>query len=174
MSTGDVYTGTFCDGIFVKGAHTRKDGSCVYDGEYNPETQKYEGKGTLYGERWYTIGSFKDGMMNGQCKKYCKSTDRLIFDGFIEDDLYKFGTFYHPDGRYFKGIFMTANRAMGTLFSEDGLKLYTGNFYNLDYHGYGTLYDSDGNETYSGHFLNGERSLRSRKTLRTRRRPLFR
>lgn len=171
-----LYTGSFTSGQYNgQGTLYNDDGSKLYVGSF--KYGQYDGQGTLYNDdgsvkyagKWTNgeqqeqpvidnsqeapandissdntysnygvkfIGVIKDGVPNGAGKTYDEGNGTLMAEG----------EFYGED------IQLTGQ---GTLYNDDGSKLYVGSFLDGQYNGQGTLYNDDGSVKYSGIFTTG-------------------
>lgn len=139
-------------------------------------------RGDLEFEDGYYIGETKDGLMHGHGTRYWDENDKkwtgewadgkacghvvvsfgdfVAYDGQMENGLPN-GLGVYTDinsGQRYEGNFVDFKReGEGTLYTEDGNKIYEGEWKNNKYHGYG-MYFLRGQCRYDGLWENGKRN----------------
>ena len=102
-----------------------------YEGEYF--NGKREGLGKYFDQesKYYFIGEFANGYLNGKAIIYNSSDDKILYEGdFINGKFEGRGKLFYDNGNY-----------------------YIGQFKNHLQHGKGVEYDSNGNIQYKGGFI---------------------
>ena len=106
-----------------------------YEGEHF--NGKREGLGKYFDQesKYYFIGEFANGYLNGKAIIYNSSDDKILYEGdFINGKFEGRGKLFYDNGNY-----------------------YIGQFRNHLQHGKGVEYDSNGNIQYKGGFIDGRR-----------------
>lgn len=156
---------------------TGEDQHEVYEGSWNPETNKFNGYGILTKNNGSKFSGFwLEGVMQGPGRHINKEGD--YFEGNFENGLYSgYGSFYHKNGNYYQGEWYNSKmQGNGKEFFNDGCKFegeyvngfkqgngryewldgsyYSGEFYNNQQHGQGEYHWEDG-RNYNGTWDNG-------------------
>src|SRR5690606_23129805 len=137
------------------------------------KNNRFHGAGkNVYSDGSYHIGSYIDGMREGNGKMFYADGSLAYIGAFHEDALHGEGTYYfnartyyigsisfgllHGKGKIynegnltFEGEFVNGSRYYGKNFVNGKLN-FEGFFVNNVPHGYGTIYSSDGNKYYRG------------------------
>ena len=183
-NNGNIYVGKFKNGQKINGIYLFKNKKAIYKGSF--DNDKFytgilfkRGKFYLYnkGEKIGVIdhdgiiknGSsivgiiYKKNKYTGKTIVYARGGTKL-FDGYIENGLYKSGTrYYYSDGYTFKGTFTIvkdkngdyATEDYGELYDDKGKLVYRGKFKDREFSN-GTYYYDNG--YYTGDFSDGQRN----------------
>jgi len=116
---------------WIKNEYTNGD---VYEGNYNPETGKYEGSGTY---RW-ADGDFYEGMWK---------------DG----KAFGYGVYHWADGRLYEGMWENGKKAGFGIIRDPGGDSYEGMFKDNLFSGFGVYRWADG-DSYEGMFKEDDKS----------------
>lgn len=169
-----VYRGEFKNGLpDGEGKEYRYDAQYTFE---KPDMESpylhYEGKfsegmycgyGTLYEIDSKYSGVFSEGKYNGYGEEwYLNSSDKKVYlfnATYLDGKLHGSGKQYWPNGQLmFNGTYEVGDASSGTLYSENGSIIYTGDWSNGKYSGKGILYWDNGNEHYNGDWEEGMRS----------------
>lgn len=113
-------------------------------------------------------GNFKDGLRNGEGKKYQEYVEDVVLDSYFHAvDMYKKQVLKYMDLRYdlplienpikYEGDFKDGSYSgKGILYYVKGTAMYEGDFKSGEYEGTGTLYYDNKQIWYKGSFKNGK------------------